>query len=103
MAGVGQTTYYKHGQSPHAESRLTLEAILNACADAGIAPEEIDGFSSYSNDRNDGPRMAAALGCRELRFSNMFWGGGGGGAAGLSTQPHPLLQAAGKPFALRQT
>ena len=82
MAGVGQTTYYKHGQSPHAESRLTLEAILNACADAGIAPEEIDGFSSYSNDRNDGPRMAAALGCRELRFSNMFWGGGGGGAAG---------------------
>jgi len=82
VAGVGQTTYYRHGQSPHAESRLTLEAILNACADAGIAPEEIDGFSSYSNDRNDGPRMAAALGCRELRFSNMFWGGGGGGAAG---------------------
>ena len=30
VAGVGQTTYYKHGQSPHAESRLTLEAILNA-------------------------------------------------------------------------
>jgi acetyl-CoA acetyltransferase len=59
-----------------------LEAILRACADAGIAPEEIDGFSSYSNDRNDGPRLAAALGCRELRFSNMFWGGGGGGAAG---------------------
>ena len=82
VVGVGQTTYYKHGQSPHAESRLTLEAILNACADAGIAPEEIDGFSSYSNDRNDGPRLAAALGCRELRFSNMFWGGGGGGAAG---------------------
>ncbi len=82
MAGTGQTTYYKHGQSPHAESRLTLEAILSACADADIAPEEIDGFSSYSNDRNDGPRMAAALGCRELRFSNMFWGGGGGGAAG---------------------
>jgi acetyl-CoA acetyltransferase len=82
VAGVGQTTYYRHGQSPFAESRLTLEAILNACADAGLAPEEIDGFSSYSNDRNDGPRMAAALGCRELRFSNMFWGGGGGGAAG---------------------
>ena len=81
MAGVGQTTYYRHGQAPHAEARLTLEAILNACADAGIEPEAIDGFSSYSNDRNDGPRLAAALGCRELRFSNMVWGGGGGGTA----------------------
>jgi len=82
VAGVGQTTYYRHGQAPHSEGRLTLEAILRACADAGIEPREIDGFSSYSNDRNDGPRLAAALGCRELRFSNMFWGGGGGGAAG---------------------
>lgn len=82
VVGVGQTTYYRHGQSPHAEGRLTLEAIVGACRDAGISPADIDGFSSYSNDRNDGPRMAAALGARELRFSNMFWGGGGGGAAG---------------------
>jgi acetyl-CoA acetyltransferase len=82
VAGVGQTTYYRHGASPHAEARLTLDAIVRACADAGIDPRDLDGFSSYSNDRNDGPRMAAALGCRELRFSNMFWGGGGGGAAG---------------------
>ncbi|MFU8815111.1 MAG: thiolase C-terminal domain-containing protein [Pseudomonadales bacterium] len=82
VVGVGQTTYYRHGSSPHAEARLALEAILHACEDAGISPTQVDGFSSYSNDRNDGPRMAAALGCRELRFSNMFWGGGGGGAAG---------------------
>jgi acetyl-CoA acetyltransferase len=82
VAGVGQTKYYRHGEAPHAESRLTLEAIIAACKDAGIDPKDLDGFSSYSNDRNDGPRMAAALGCKELRFSNMFWGGGGGGAAG---------------------
>lgn len=81
IAGIGQTTYYRHGQSPHPEARLTLEAILSACADAGIDPRTIDGFSSYSNDRNDGPRLAAALGCRELRYSNMVWGGGGGGTA----------------------
>jgi acetyl-CoA acetyltransferase len=82
VAGVGQTPYYKHGESPDAESKLTLEAIVNACHDAGISPRDLDGFASFANDRNDGPRMAAALGAKELRFSNMFWGGGGGGTAG---------------------
>jgi len=82
VAGVGQTAYYKHGESPDPESKLTLEAIVNACKDAGISPRDLDGFASFSNDRNDGPRMAAALGAKELRFSNMFWGGGGGGTAG---------------------
>ena len=82
VAGVGQTAYYKHGESPDAESKLTLKAIVNACKDAGISPRDLDGFASFSNDRNDGPRMAAALGAKELRFSNMFWGGGGGGTAG---------------------
>jgi acetyl-CoA acetyltransferase len=42
----------------------------------------IDGFASYSNDRNDPTRFAAALGLRELRYSNMHWGGGGGGGSG---------------------
>src|SRR3989449_11534996 len=56
-------------------------AILRACEDAGLDPHEIDGFASYSNDRNDPSRLAAALGLPELRFSNMQWGGGGGGGA----------------------
>jgi acetyl-CoA acetyltransferase len=82
VAGIGQSAYYKHGQSPDPESKLTLKAIVAACKDAGISPKDLDGFASFSNDRNDAPRMAAALGCKELRFSNMFWGGGGGGTAG---------------------
>jgi acetyl-CoA acetyltransferase len=45
----------------------------------------VDGFASYSNDRNTGARLAAALDLPELRFCNMFWGGGGGGAAGAVT------------------
>jgi len=81
VAGVGETTYYKHGQAPEPEVKLALRAILAACADAGIAPREIDGFASYSNDRNDPSRLAAALGLPELRFSNMQWGGGGGGGS----------------------
>ncbi|MBM3684702.1 MAG: acetyl-CoA acetyltransferase [Actinobacteria bacterium] len=82
VVGVGESTYYKRGQSPDPEFVLLLKAILAACADAGIAPSQIDGFCSYSNDRNDPPRLAAALGLRELRFSNMQWTSGGGGAAG---------------------
>jgi len=81
VAGVGETTYYKHGQAPEPEVKLALRAILAACEDAGIAPREIDGFASYSNDRNDPSRLAAALGLPELRFSNMQWGGGGGGGS----------------------
>ncbi|RAI57942.1 thiolase C-terminal domain-containing protein [Roseicella frigidaeris] len=81
IAGIGETTYYKHGQSPDAEFKLALQAILAACKDAGIHPREVDGFASYGNDRSDGPRLAAALGVDELRFSNMHWGGGGGGVA----------------------
>ena len=81
VAGIGETTYYKHGKSPDAEFTLALKAILRACEDAGISPREVDGFASYSNDRNDPSRLAAALGLPELRFSNMQWGGGGGGGA----------------------
>jgi acetyl-CoA acetyltransferase len=81
VAGVGETTYYKHGQAPESEVKLALRAILAACEDAGLDPRQVDGFASYSNDRNDPSRLAAALGLPELRFSNMQWGGGGGGGS----------------------
>ena len=72
--GLGETTYYKRGGSPDPEFVLVLKAILAACADAGIDPTEIDGYSSYSNDRNLPSRLHSALGAKELRFSNMQWG-----------------------------
>src|ERR1700760_1687812 len=81
VVGIGETTYYKHSQSPDPEFILALKAILAACDDAGINPQEIDSFASYANDRNDPSRLAAALGTKELRLSNMQWGGGGGGGA----------------------
>ena len=82
VIGVGETTYYKHGQSPDPEFKLALKAILAACEDAGISPKQVDGFASYSNDRSDPSRLAAALGIDDLRFANMQWGGGGGGGSG---------------------
>ncbi len=82
IAGIGETAYYKHGRSPDPEFKLALMAILRAAGDAGIDPREIDGFASYSNDRNEPSRLAAALGIKQLRFANMQWGGGGGGGSG---------------------
>src|SRR5436309_619165 len=61
VAGVGETTYYRHGRADEPEFVLCLKAILAACEDAGINPREIDGFASYSNDRNDPPALATAL------------------------------------------
>ena len=82
IAGIGETRYYKRGAATDAEFKLGLEAILLACEDAGLPVNEVDGFASFSNDRNDPPRLATALGIKDLKFSNMFWGGGGGGGSG---------------------
>lgn len=80
IAGVGETVYRKHGQSPDAEFKLALDAILRACEDAGISPREIDGFASYGDDRSEAVRLASALGLPRLRSATMQWGGGGGGS-----------------------
>jgi acetyl-CoA acetyltransferase len=77
---VGESTIYRAGGSPESEFVLALRAILAACADAGIDPTEIQGFTSYCDDRNTAHRLANALGLPELRFANMQWGGGGGGS-----------------------
>ncbi len=81
IVGIGETRYYKRAQSPHPELRLCLEAIMAAADDAGLSVDDLDGFASYSNDRNDPSLIASALGIPELRFSNMVWGGGGGGGS----------------------
>lgn len=81
VVGVGETEYFKRGESPDSEFVLALKAIVAACKSAGISPKEVDGFASFSNDRNDPSKLAAALGCKELTFSNMQWGGGGGGGS----------------------
>ncbi len=80
VVGVGETAYTRYGQATDPEFVLALKAILAACADAGIDPKQIDGFSSYSDDRSTAMRLAISLGIPELRYSVMQWGGGGGGA-----------------------
>src|SRR5215471_2049418 len=79
VIGIGETDYHRHGASPDPEFKLALKAILAACGDARLDPRDIDGFASYSDDRSDASRLAAALGIHRLRSATMQWGGGGGG------------------------
>ena len=81
VIGIGETGYYRHGASPDPEFKLALKAILAACQDAGLDPREIDGFASYSDDRSEPSRLAAALGTHRLRAATMQWGGGAAAAA----------------------
>jgi acetyl-CoA acetyltransferase len=81
VVGIGSTPYLKRGTSENSALTLILQAILAACADAGVDPHEVDGFCSYANDRTEGLLVGGALGVREVRWSTMVWGGGGGGIA----------------------
>ncbi|MBI2863544.1 MAG: hypothetical protein HYX94_03170 [Chloroflexi bacterium] len=82
IVGIGETEFTKWGQIKRSEFQLGLEAILKAIEDAGLSVKDIDGFASYSMDRNEPVAIATALGVPQIRFSNMFWGGGGGAGCG---------------------
>ncbi len=60
-----------------------MQVIKRAVEDAGLKVSDIDGISSFAEDRNEAIFIAAELGIPELRFANMVWmpGGGGGCAA----------------------
>lgn len=81
ICGIGESVYYKRGESPHTEFQLACIAIMAAAKDAGIAMSEIDGFVSYSDSRNGPTRLAAALGIENLRFAGTTWPGGGNSVA----------------------
>jgi acetyl-CoA acetyltransferase len=80
IVGIGETAYTRWGRATKSEFALAIEAIRRAVDDAGLHVEDIDGFASYSNDRNEALKLANALGLPSIGFANMMWGGGGGGA-----------------------
>src|SRR5262249_14244542 len=81
VAGIGESAYFERGKSPLSEVQLALVAIRAACADAGLAPADVDGFVSYMDQRNDPLRLSAALGVRSLSWTSQPWGGGGNNMA----------------------
>ena len=67
VVGFGHSTYGKRGQfAAGGTTPLVIEAIVNACEDAGVAPADVDGYTSYSHDAVDPgiwPRRSARSGC----------------------------------------
>jgi acetyl-CoA acetyltransferase len=83
IAGIGQSEFRRWGGiKDRSQFQVTAEAILAAVEDAGLRPEDVDGFASFANDTNEAPLMQVALGIPQLRLSGMVWGGGGGGTTG---------------------
>ncbi|MEJ2203244.1 MAG: acetyl-CoA acetyltransferase [Gemmatimonadota bacterium] len=81
ISGIGESTYYARGESPHTEFQLACIAIQRAVEDAGIDLADVDGFVSYTDQRNLPTRLARALGVRELRWAASTWPGGGNSVA----------------------
>ena len=82
VAGIGHTPWGKRGEYAHkGHLRLVVEAITNACEDAGISAKDIDGYSSYASSIEPA-ELFAAFGADRLRYSSQTWGGGGGPMAG---------------------
>ena len=79
VAGIGQTRYARDmGRS---ELDLACEAIGNACADAGIAVHDVDGFVSYHVEQVAEVELLTTFGIPELRFMARTPSGGGGAAS----------------------
>lgn len=82
IIGVGETDYARRGGlNDRTELSLLIEAIHNAAHDAGIRPQELDGFSSFGFERHEPAMVQAALAAPLLRYAGMVWGGGGGGCS----------------------
>ncbi len=85
IAGLGNTEFSKN--SGRTELRLAMEATLQALADAGIDPSEVDGFSSYTVDKVPEYEIARLLGAKNVKFFSQVPHGGGAACA-------PVLHAA---------
>jgi acetyl-CoA acetyltransferase len=91
IVGIGQTEFSK--DSGRSELRLACEAVLAALADAGIEPEEVDGYCNFTMDNNPSIEINRQIGGGELRFFSAVHYGGG--AACGTVQQAALAVSAG--------
>jgi acetyl-CoA acetyltransferase len=85
IVGIGQTEFSKN--SGRSELQLACEAVRAALDDAGLAPADVDGMTTFTMDTSDEIEVARAVGIGDLRFFSRV-PHGGGAAVGV------ILQAA---------
>lgn len=56
IAGVG-LVQHRRGEAPLPEPGLLVQAIIQACDEAGFDPALIDGFATYGDDKNEPVRL----------------------------------------------
>ena len=79
-ADSAETECYKWGKSPDQEFKLAIDAMLKACADAGLIRRTSTvsrRIATIAVRLRDCRRRLAAAGS-----ASMEWGGGGGGGSG---------------------
>src|ERR1017187_5909733 len=88
IVGIGQTEFAKQIDRP--ETQLACEAVVAALRDAGIAPAEVDGLSSFTMETTDEVTMAKNIGAGDVTyFSQVGYGG-----AGCATVGHAAMAIA---------
>ncbi|MEU5300752.1 lipid-transfer protein [Streptomyces noursei] len=91
IVGIGATDFSK--DSGRSELKLAVEAVHAALADAGLAPDDVDGLVTFTMDTNPEITVAQAAGIGELTyFSRVHYGGG---AACATVQQAALAVATG--------
>ncbi len=75
IVGIGETDYSKN--SGRSEVQLAAEAVAAALDDAGLAPSDVDGMTTFTLDSSDEIEVARAVGIRDLTFFSRVPHGGG--------------------------
>ncbi len=81
IVGIGATEFSK--DSGRSELSLAVEAVKAALDDAGLAPKDVDGYSSFTMDNNPAVEVNRFLGGGDLSFFSSIHYGGGAACATL--------------------
>ena len=89
VAGIGATEFSR--ESGRSELQLACEATLDALADAGLEPNDVEGMVTYTGDPTDEIAIARTVGIPELKFFSKIHHGGG---AACATVQHAAMAVA---------
>src|ERR1700733_10249988 len=77
IVGIAQTEFAK--PLAPSEAELACQAIVDACADAGVDPSEIGALCSYTMEATEEVEIARNVGAGDITFFSQVGYGGGAG------------------------